>query len=120
MSHRKNGQPIHILHSFHVKYPHGIAMLVVGRSMEPTLRDDDGVLIDTAQTDPSAGEIVCVDCPALGGRLVGRFHRSQRGAWLAKDNESFPTMFLGPSDRYSILGTVVALCARDTTTPKTV
>jgi SOS-response transcriptional repressor LexA len=99
--------------------PAGVALRVVGRSMEPTLLDGDGILVDTSETDPMPGDIIAVNVTGAGpvrGRIVGRFQRDKAGFWLAKDNRddpSWPRVFIGTSwSDFTIIGTLESIIER--------
>ena len=96
-------------------YPNSAAFLVVGRSMEPTLHDQDVVLVDHSATNPKAGEIVTVHVNGQGN-TVGRFLSDEGGGWVTKDNRedpSWPRVFLGTFEAdYAIIGTVRNLLER--------
>lgn len=86
-------------------YPDSITVRVVGESMRPTLDDDDRLLLDVSATNPINGEVVGVFV-RNSGHIVGRFRKTRNGAWLAKDNRAFASVFLGDASRFVVTGTV--------------
>lgn len=80
--------------------------------MEPELRHDDRVIVDTEQTNPADGEIVLVNSRSHGCRIIGRIRRTAAGAWLERDNPAFPALLLGNPERFRILGVMVCLICR--------
>lgn len=93
-----------VLHELHVKFPKAVPMRVVGASMEPTLQDRDGVLIDLA-SKPAFDDIVAVRF-AERGYVIGRW----QGARLAKDNPGFDSIPLTAADQ--VVGVCVAIIDR--------
>jgi phage repressor protein C with HTH and peptisase S24 domain len=61
-----------------------IAILVKGESMEPTLYEDDIVVINTADKKPAAGEVFAVNFN--GEPVVKRMQKDGGRWWLASDN----------------------------------
>lgn len=92
---RRNPQDLAIIEAF-------------GDSMEPTIKDGDVLMLDTAITDLVSGRIYVVD---LGGELlVKRIQRRLNGALLVlSDNDRYPPEELQPSDAapLRIVGEVV-------------
>lgn len=92
---RRNPQDLAIIEAF-------------GDSMEPTIKDGDVLMLDTAIADLVSGRIYVVD---LGGELlVKRIQRRLNGSLLVlSDNERYPPEELQPSDAapLRIVGEVV-------------
>jgi phage repressor protein C with HTH and peptisase S24 domain len=89
--------------------PQDLAIIeAAGDSMEPTIRDGDVLMLDTAVADLVSGRIYVVD---LGGELlVKRIQRRLNGSLLVlSDNERYPPEELQPSDAapLRIVGEVV-------------
>jgi transcriptional regulator with XRE-family HTH domain len=68
-----------------------IAILVKGESMEPTLYEDDIVVINTADKKPAAGEVFAVNFE--GEPVVKRMQKDGGRWWLASDNPDQRTYY---------------------------
>jgi nickel-type superoxide dismutase maturation protease len=69
---------------------------ISGRSMEPTLQNDDWVLVDEkayARRRPRVGDLVAVHDPRDPGRIVFKrvARRNPAGVWLLGDNPAEST-----------------------------
>lgn len=70
---------------------HLIAILVKGESMEPTLYEDDIVVINTADKQPATGEVFAVNFN--GEPVVKRMQKDGGRWWLASDNPDQRTYY---------------------------
>ncbi|MBD8532990.1 MULTISPECIES: XRE family transcriptional regulator [unclassified Massilia] len=68
-----------------------IAILVKGQSMEPTLYEDDIVVINTADRKPAAGQVFAVNFN--GEPVVKRMQKDGGRWWLASDNPDQRTYY---------------------------
>jgi phage repressor protein C with HTH and peptisase S24 domain len=68
-----------------------IAILVKGESMEPTLYEDDIVVINTADKKPAVGEVFAVNFN--GEPVVKRMQKDGGRWWLASDNPDQRTYY---------------------------
>lgn len=68
-----------------------IAILVKGESMEPTLYEDDIVVINTADKHPATGEVFAVNFN--GEPVVKRMQKDGGRWWLASDNPDQRTYY---------------------------
>lgn len=79
---------------------------VRGDSMADRLRHGDRILVDVYRRTPRNGDMIVVDRGHLG-RTIGYWRREGKRSLLDKENE--PTIDLGISSDYTILGTVTAI-----------
>jgi phage repressor protein C with HTH and peptisase S24 domain len=84
-----------------------IAILVKGESMEPTLYEDDIVVINTADRKPAVGEVFAVNFN--GEPVVKRMQKDGGRWWLASDNPDQRTYYRRAceGDSCLIIGRVV-------------
>jgi phage repressor protein C with HTH and peptisase S24 domain len=84
-----------------------IAILVKGQSMEPTLYEDDIVVINTADRKPAVGEVFAVNFN--GEPVVKRMQKDGGRWWLASDNPDQRTYYRRAceGDSCLIIGRVV-------------
>jgi SOS-response transcriptional repressor LexA len=84
-----------------------IAILVKGESMEPTLYEDDIVVINTADKKPAVGEVFAVNFN--GEPVVKRMQKDGGRWWLASDNPDQRTYYRRAceGDSCLIIGRVV-------------
>ena len=84
-----------------------IAILVKGESMEPTLYEDDIVVINTADKKPAVVEVSAVNFD--GEPVVKRMQKDGERWWLASDNPDQRTYYRRAceSDTCLIIGRVV-------------
>jgi phage repressor protein C with HTH and peptisase S24 domain len=84
-----------------------IAILVKGESMEPTLYEDDIVVINTADRKPAVGEVFAVNFN--GEPVVKRMQKDGGRWWLASDNPDQRTYYRRACEGESclIIGRVV-------------
>lgn len=83
-----------------------LAVKVVGRSMEPTLYEDDTVVLDTSATEPRDGDVYVLNC---GGEVVVKRLMRRSGVWwMHSDNDNdkrYPPVQC--DDGCAILGRVI-------------
>lgn len=86
---------------------HLVIISVKGRSMEPTLREDDVVMVDTSKRDTSYPAIYVVR-DGDGAMLVKRATMATRQGYvnLKSDNEEFPSVER-PLSEVTVIGKVV-------------
>jgi phage repressor protein C with HTH and peptisase S24 domain len=84
-----------------------IAILIKGQSMEPTLYEDDIVVINTADRKPVVGEVFAVNFN--GEPVVKRMQKDGGRWWLASDNPDQRTYYRRAceGDSCLIIGRVV-------------
>ena len=92
----------------HTAHPNAFVLNVVGTSMEPGIHDGDVILVDP-DLHPENGTVTAVLTPMVAGgphrgSIIGRFYRTEKGAWLEKDNYAPVAVFLGRS--YTVMGVV--------------
>ena len=87
----------------------GLGRAVVrGRSMEPTLRDGDHLLVRWGGR-PRAGRLVVVQWPGLPMSVKRVGHRDDEGWWVERDNprEGIDSWSAGPLATDQVLGVVL-------------
>ena len=84
-----------------------VAMVVSGRSMEPSLYDGDLIVINLDDTEPREGEVYVLN---LEGEIVVKRLRRERGQWIAtsdnQDKRRYPDKPID-SEHAKIIGRVV-------------
>ncbi len=84
-----------------------VAMVVSGRSMEPSLYDGDLIVINLDDTEPREGEVYVLN---LEGEIVVKRLRRERGQWIATsdnpDKRRYPDKPID-SEHAKIIGRVV-------------
>lgn len=84
--------------------------IVRGRSMEPTLKDGDRLLVRYG-AGPRPGRVVIVRLPGRGGVSVKRLARADGdGWWVERDNpaDGVDSWLVGAVPRDDLLGVAVA------------